>query len=525
MAEMKYPVGVQSFSEIREKGFVYVDKTSYIHRLITTGKYIFLSRPRRFGKSLLLSTIEAYFLGRRDLFEGLDIASHDNDWKKHPVFHIDLTGSNYNEPESLYNKLDDLLLNWENQFGIEAKIKEEFGIRFKNIIQKAHSATGEQVVILVDEYDKPLLETVDNPNLQSRYRNDLRAFYSNLKSQDPHIRFAMLTGVTKFGHLSIFSDLNNLNDISLLPRYAGICGITAEELDSYFMDSIKRLAEETGATFDETFSQLQKNYDGYHFSATGSPDVYNPYSLLSAFNNNLISEYWFSTGTPTFLIKMLKANLFPLQNLDGFKTDSSALTDISFDMGEPVPILYQSGYLTIKEYNPKRDSIKLGYPNREVENGFMKRLMSIYTPVSIASTKSKIDDFVDAVEDGDAESLMIGLQSLFSDFQYDSFDLHHLEQHYHDVIYIVLKLMGFYVRTEYKTASGRIDMLIKTDRFIYLFEFKMDKSAKEALDQINAKDYLLPFRADNREIIKIGANFSHKIRSISEWIIESESKL
>ncbi len=520
MAELNYPIGIQSFSEIRRNNYVYVDKTFYVHDLITRGKYVFLSRPRRFGKSLLLSTIEAFFLGQRQLFKGLYIDSQDHEWNTHPVFHLDLSGTNYSQPDSLYIHLDDYLSGWESNLGIIPEYRKALGLRFKNVIQAAHSQTGQEVVILIDEYDKPLLDTVDAPKLQEDYRNDLRAFYSNLKSQDKHIRFAMLTGVTKFGHLSIFSDLNNLKDISMYEKYAGICGITTEELHQYFEKGIEEFAAKNGLDKIGAFELLRNNYDGYHFSPQGSPDIYNPFSLLSALDSERKGEYWFGTGTPTFLVKMLKDNRLPLADFEKYESSISNITNVSFNLNKPIPVLYQSGYLTIKGYNDIDDFVILGFPNKEVESGFFNNLLELYASLRTVDSELTIRRFVDAVRNGDVETFMTGLQSLFSDFQYDAFDLRHLEQHYQDVIYIVMKLMGLYVRTEYRTASGRIDLLIKTADYIYLFEFKMDKSAAEALDQINTKDYLLPFRADGRKIVRIGANFSHKIRSISEWIIQ-----
>ena len=521
MTRLLYPIGVQSFSEIRERGYVYVDKTEYIHRLISSGKYYFLSRPRRFGKSLLLSTIEEFFKGRKDLFNGLAIARYDNAWLQAPVLHLDLTGSNYNSPESVAVHLDDFLSGWENKYNINPADRNAFGLRFKNVIVEAHRQSGQKVVILVDEYDKPLLETIDRPELQDIYKGDLRSFYSNLKSQDSHICFAMLTGVTRFGHLSIFSDLNNLNDISMLEEYSGICGVTEEELHGYFRQSIEDLAEKRNISAEKAFENLRINYDGYHFSPEGSPDIYNPFSLLNSLQKKNFGDYWFRTGTPTFLVRMIKSRQLSLQKLNEVEISQSAVENVSFDMRSSlIPVLYQTGYLTIKGYRPEVDMLKLGFPNREVEQGFFLQLMSVYMPRPDEDSAFSIVRFYDDVCAGRAEAFMTRLQSFFSDFDRDGFNRINLEQHYQDIIFIVAKLLGFLTHIEYKTSSGRIDMVIETPNYVYIFEFKMDKSAEEALRQIDGKSYTLPFKADKRNLIKIGANFSSKIRGLDSWIIE-----
>ncbi len=520
MAQLLYPIGIQTFSKIREAGFVYVDKTEYIHRLVSTSQYVFLSRPRRFGKSLLLSTIESYFQGRRELFEGLAISNYQQDWTPCPVLYLDFTGTNYDSPDSLKIHLNHFLTGWERQFGIE-KQDQSIGLRFKRVLEEAHAKTGERVVLLIDEYDKALLETVDRRDLQEQYRSDLRAFYSNLKSQDLHIRFAMLTGVTKFGHLSIFSDLNNLQDISLDEQYSGICGVTTDELHQYFHPGVEELARDWEITTDEAYEKLKQSYDGYHFSAKRREDVYNPFSLLNCLSKRMFGDYWFKTGTPTFLIKMIRDMGLPLQDLSQHQTYLTSLTDVSFDLGDPIPVLYQSGYLTIKDFDPEFKTVTLGFPNTEVENGFFNQLLPFYTSLK-SNSAFEITRFVKDAREGRAEDFMQRMQSLFADFQYDAFDLRRLEQHYQDVLFILVKLMGLYTRIEYRTASGRIDMVIMTPGYIYVMEFKLDRTAEEALAQIDSKGYMLPFRADGRRFIKIGANFSTQLRGIDSWIIEEE---
>lgn len=371
MKQLLYSIGVQSFQEIREKGYLYIDKTEWIHRLVSSGKYYFLSRPRRFGKSLLLSTMEEFFKGHRDLFYGLAISGHGYDWEASPVLHLDLTGSNYNSPDSVASHLDEFLSEWEEKYNIVPLNPKAYGLRFRNVIIQAHRQSGHKVVILIDEYDKPLLETVDRPDLLEIYRGDLRAFYSNLKSQDSHIRFAMLTGVTRFGQLSIFSDMNNLEDISMLEEYSGICGVTADELHMHLQQGVEDLAAKRGITVGEAFEGLRRNYGGYHFSPEGSPDIYNPFSLLNALKKKEFGDYWYRTGTPTFLIRMIRSRQLSLQRLGDVEISRNAVENVSFDMGASlIPVLYQAGYLTIKGYRSDVNILRLGFPNREVEQGF-----------------------------------------------------------------------------------------------------------------------------------------------------------
>lgn len=521
MSRIKYPIGIQSFSAIRNEGYVYVDKTDYLYDLIDSGsKYVFLSRPRRFGKSLFLSMTDEFFRGNRKLFEGLKIDGYDYDWLAHPVFHLDLTTKSYKTPSSLIERLNAHLEKWELIYGRE-KAERSPEERFEWLITKAYQQTGKQVVILIDEYDKPLLDSVDDNDLQDSYRNTLRAFYGNLKSQDSYIKFAMLSGVTKFGHLSIFSDLNNLEDISMSERYSGICGITPEELHDYFEDGVNGIANKLGISLDDAYELLRLNYDGYHFSPENSLDIYNPFSIISALKESRISNYWFQTGTPSFLVQLIKTRKIALQKLDSIDVDENSVKSVQFDYRSSLyPVLYQSGYLTIKGYRRELNRLTLGFPNREVEQGFYSQLMKIYIPESENDTEFSVTNFYDDVVEGRAEAFMSRLQSLFSDFNQDGFNHIEIEQHYQDVIFIIMKLMGFYTNVEYKTASGRIDLVVKTSKYIYVMEFKMNKTSQEALDQIYSRDYLLPFKADGRQLIKIGANFSDKIHSLSDWIIE-----
>ena len=380
MSQIKYPIGIQTFSEIIGKNYIYIDKTEYLHSIIDSGsKYVFLSRPRRFGKSLFLSMVEEYFKGNRKLFRGLAIDKYDHRWEPRPVLHFDLSGCPTNRDDSMLVYLNNFLEKYEAEYGIESDRSQLIGLRFKEIIIRAHQITGRQVVILVYEYDKPLLDTVDNPERQDEYRQQLRSFYSNLKSQDAHIEFAMLTGVTKFGHLSIFSYLNNLEDISMVEEYSGICGITSDELHEYLNPGVQNLADRQNVSLNEAYELLRITYDGYHFSAENASDVYNPFSIINALKFRSISNYWFQTGTPTFLVKLIKKRSISLGKLDRIEVDKDSVSSVSFDYHSSIyPVLYQSGYLTIKGFRPEVNRLRLGFPNREVEQGFYTQLLKIY---------------------------------------------------------------------------------------------------------------------------------------------------
>ena len=524
MARKLYPIGIQGFETLRQSNFYYVDKTAYIHLLATSGKYYFLSRPRRFGKSLLISTLEAYFQGKRELFAGLAIEQLESEWAEYPVLHIDFNAKNYQNAESLYDIINRHLEKYEALYGDEKK-NEAVEERFVYLIETAHKKTGRQAVVLVDEYDKPLLNTIDNPDLQQQYRDILKAFYGVLKTMDNHIRFVLLTGVTKFSHVSIFSDLNNLNDISMDNRYAGICGVTEQELPDNFQDDIEMMARQEGVPAEEMAARLKEMYDGYHFSKN-SPGIYNPFSLLNAFSKKDIGSYWFSTGTPSFLVKLMKKADYDLQNLDREKVRASVINMIDPVAYDPVPVLYQSGYLTIKGYDPRFNKYVLGIPNREVEEGLVDYLLPCYANNGTKSTSDVVERLVRKAEEGEPDEMMRCFQALLADLPGDNFQetsergIALMELNFRNLMFLVSKFAGLYVRSEYRTATGRIDMVIQTDDFTYLMEFKLNDSAEAALAQINAKDYLLPFAADNRRLFKIGVEFSHKKRNIDRWIVE-----
>ena len=387
----KLPIGVQSFEKLRREGYLYVDKTHAIHTLVSSGNCYFLSRPRRFGKSLLISTLEAYFLGKKDLFEGLWITDVEKDWTEYPVLHLDLNTQNYDAPQKLYNVLNSFLLKQEEIYDCLNQ-QPDLGPRFENVIQTAYKKTGRQVVILVDEYDKPLLEAIGNPDLQDAYRRTLKGFYGALKSMDEYIKLALLTGVTKFGKLSVFSDLNNLKDISIDRRYFDICGITEEEMTTQLVLYIDRLAEANGLSHDECIAKLRKMYDGYHF-CNNTVGMYNPFSLLNTFDQLEFKSYWFETGTPTYLVELLKQSNYLLPDLENVQTNATLLSSIDPSSNNPIPVIYQSGYLTVKDYNPQFKLYTLGFPNEEVKEGFLQFLMPYYSGVDAVRSPFVVSEF------------------------------------------------------------------------------------------------------------------------------------
>ena len=511
---MIYPVGVQNFEKIRKEGYVYVDKTALIHRLVKSGTYYFLSRPRRFGKSLLISTLEAYFSGKKHLFEGLAIEDLEAEWNEYPILHFDLNAKKFDAVEDLYELVGRQLERYELQYETVA-VDQSLDGRFYNLVMSIADRTHKRVVILVDEYDKPLLQTIGNSELQNTYREILKAFYGVMKSCDGQIHFGFLTGVTKFGKVSVFSDLNNLDDISMDPAYYDICGISEDELNEYFDAEIGILAEENDITKEQAYDRLRNEYDGYHFCENVS-GVYNPFSVLSTLRKNRFGNYWFETGTPTYLVELLKRSDFQLDKIDGYKTGKDVLNGI--DPGSPVAMIYQSGYVTIKDYDSEFDLVTVGFPNKEVERGFLLFLLPFYTNLKKEDSNFFVSRAVQALKNGDAEVFMSYMKSLLAGYPYDL--IKDTENHYQNVVYLTLKLMSVYlVDAEFRTSDGRIDLLVRTDKYIYVMEFKYNGSAQEAMDQIESKDYPLPFAMDSRTIIKVGVNFSGETRNIDNWII------
>ena len=517
MSSKIYPIGIQNFEKIRKDGYFYIDKTALIYQMVKTGSYYFLSRPRRFGKSLLISTLEAYFLGKKELFEGLAMEKLEKDWITYPIFHIDLNTEKYDTRESLDSILNFTLEKWEQQYGT-APSETTFALRFRGLIERAYKQTGQRVVILIDEYDKPMLQAIGNEELQKEFRNTMKAFYSVLKTMDGCIQFAFLTGVTKFGKVSVFSDLNNLDDISMRNQYIDICGVSEKELHDDLEIELHELADIKGVSYHEICDKLREYYDGYHFTHN-SIGIYNPFSLLNTFKYKEFGSYWFETGTPTYLVELLKKHHYDLRRMAHEETSISVLNSIDSASDNPIPVIYQSGYLTIKGYDEEFGIYSLGFPNREVEEGFIKFLLPFYANTNAVESEFEIQKFVREIRIGDYDSFFRRLRSFFADTPYEL--IRDLELHYQNVLFIVFKLVGFYVKAEYHTSEGRIDLVLQTDKFVYVIEFKLDGTAEDALRQINEKHYALPFEAGgNRRLFKIGVNFNAKMRNIEKWIVE-----
>lgn len=510
---MKYPIGIQNFEKIRREGYVYVDKTALVYKLVNNGSYYFLSRPRRFGKSLLISTLEAYLSGKKELFKGLAIESLEKDWKEYLIFHLDLNVGEYQSKESLYEKLDAFLTPLEEEYGTLPSLHEA-GQRFEYVIRQAYKKTGKRIVILVDEYDKPLLATIAHPELQDSFRTTLKAFYGVLKSMDGYIKFALLTGVTKFGKVSVFSDLNNLIDLSMNRRYQSICGITKEEILEYFDESVHELADGYGMSYEKALARLKEDYDGYHFVNNGV-GVYNPFSLLNTFANCEFGRYWFETGTPSYLVEVMKQDNYPLPDLTQEQVTGDILNSIDSMSKNPIPLIYQSGYLTIKAYDPEFGFYTLGFPNKEVEEGFADYLLPFYTNVKQGDSAFFIGNFIRELRQGHVDDFMRRMETMLADTDYkvvgDS------ELYFQNAFYLISRMLGFYTEVERETSNGRMDMTVKTKDYVYIFEFKLNGSADDALRQIDEKGYAKPFALDSRKLIKVGVNFSLEKRCIEEW--------
>lgn len=512
---MKYPIGIQDFVKLRQGGFAYVDKTKFVYKLADEGSYYFLSRPRRFGKSLFLSTLEAYFLGRKELFEGLAIYDMEKEWKSHPIFYIDLNTANFRDEKSLYEVLNSHVSVWEEMYGAR-EYETTLALRFKGVIARAAEKEGRGVVILIDEYDKPILQTLRNQELQEKHRSLLKSFYSVLKTQDRYIRFAFITGVTKFGKVSVFSDLNNLMDISMDQRYISICGMTQDELLYNFREGIEQLGEAYGDTEEETLDKLKIRYDGYHFEEN-TVGIYNPFSVLNTLAKLRYKDYWFETGTPTFLVDLLKMHNYRLLDITREKVSGDVINSVDSMSTNPIPVIYQSGYLTIKGYDERFKKYRLGFPNKEVEEGFLNFLLPLYTSAG-NNSPFMVDEFVQDVESGNPERFMQRMKAFFADTSYQV--VGNAELYFQNAMYLVFKIMGFYTQVERPTSDGRIDAVIQTPDYIYIIECKLDRTAEEALRQINDSDYAAPFAMDKRRIYKIGVNFSSQTRGVEQWIIE-----
>jgi len=513
----KLPIGIQTFEDIRTQGYLYIDKTALVWQIANAGKPFFLSRPRRFGKSLLISTFEAYFEGRKNLFEGLAIEKLEEKWEKHPVLHLDLNAEKYDTIESLQAILSNHLTQWEAVYG-KGEDEETLSNRFKGVIRRANEQTGKGVVVLVDEYDKPLLQSMHNKDLQEAYRTTLKAFYGVLKSADRHLRFIFLTGVTKFSQVSVFSDLNQLNDISLDYDSGTLCGITREELISNFAPEIDTLAQVNSLTTEEAIAQLARQYDGYHFHPMAE-GVFNPFSVLNAFAKKEFGNYWFQTGTPTFLIKSLQNNDYDLRTLmDGVEASMQGFAEYRAESKNPIPLIYQSGYLTIKDYDKRFGVYTLAFPNDEVRYGFLNFLVPFYTPITDDEKGFYIGRFIRELESGDIDAFMNRFEAFFADFPYDLNDK--TERHYQVIVYLIFKLMGQFTQAEVHSAKGSADAVVQTPDYVYVFEFKLNGTAENALQQINEKGYAEPFKTDRRKLLKVGVEFSAETRNVKRWLVE-----
>lgn len=519
MKTSEYPLGIQSFKEIRENGCIYVDKTADIYNLVTNTKYYFLSRPRRFGKSLLVSTLEEFFHGNRALFKGLAIDSLlPGEWEEHAVLHFDLSGNSYRQPGDIESALNFMLVKYERILGFD---KEALSIsqRFENLINRAYESTGRKVVVLIDEYDQPIISCLENPEVMAYNRVVLHDFYAVMKRMDARLRFVLLTGVGKIGKLSVFSGLNNIRDITVDSDFATICGITEDELHQYFDEGIGVLADNNGWSIEEAYANLKRMYDGYHF-AKNLKDIYNPFSILYCLVRKEIGSYWFATGTPTHLLHVLKNSKTDLSQLDGAILAETTLDSADVIQYDPVPFMFYTGYLTIKSYDELRERYTLGYPNKEVERGFLSNLLPIVTDKTQREASNFVVDCFDMIEENRIDDFLHAMKSFYAGIPYDCESRN--EYFYQNVMYCVARLLGFFVQAEYRTSSGRIDLVVANADTVYVIEFKLDGSAEEALAQIERKDYALPFALDGRRVVKVGVNFDRSTRTIDKWLIAQD---
>ena len=514
----RLPVGIQTFSEVIGLDCLYIDKTEYIWNMIHLSKYIFLSRPRRFGKSLLVSTLQAYYEGRKDLFKGLFIESVEKDWTEYPVLRFSMASGKHMEKEQLERYLLSLLEENERLFGLSSDIIDT-NIRLKNLIRNVHEKTGKKVVILIDEYDAPLLDVVHEDKTLPVLRDVMRNFYSPLKDCDPHLEFVFITGITKFSQLSIFSELNNLKNISMRTDYAGVCGITKEEMLTRMTDFLDDFAEAQQITREEAIAGLKQQYDGYHFTWP-SPDIFNPFSLLNALQDRDYTNYWFSSGTPTYLIEMLrKYNVVPS------KIGCGSVQAKSFDaptenLKNITPLLYQSGYITIKGYNPVSKNYKLDIPNNEIKAGLMESLLPNYVHEYADEGSSMVGDMYEALYNEDLNEMFSLLQAYLLTVPYC--DNANSEGHYQQLLYVIFSLFGRYVDVEVHTPTGRVDIVMKTAKALYIFELKLNMSAQVAIKQIDLKDYSSKFALSGLPIVKVGINFDPERRTIGNWEVKNE---
>lgn len=512
----EFPIGVQTFDKIVKGDYIYVDKTAYVYEIANKFEYVFLSRPRRFGKSLLSSTFHSYFAGEKELFEGLKAGEQETEWVRHPVFHFDMSTAKHMNEDQLLDELDKKLYVYEQVYGRGEK-DLNVNQRLEGLVWRAAEKTGEKAVIIIDEYDAPLLDVMNDKERLPKMRQIMRNFYSPIKSLDPYLRFVFITGINKFAQLSIFSELNNLKNISMLPEYSAVCGISQSELERDFVEPIKALAEAEGVSEERTLELLKENYDGYHFCA-GSEDIYNPFSLLNAFSDRRLGSYWFGSGTPTYLAERLEHRSIDERELDGMSGISLDTFDVSPELSDDViPMLYQTGYLTIKGYDRQFDSYTLGYPNKEVRNGFLKCLLARYRSADPMNA-SFVLQFNLALQKGDIDTALRRMQVYMSAMPNDLENK--TEKHYQTMLYLIFSLLGYYIRTEEKSAVGRADAVCWTADSIYVFEFKVDSTAEMALSQIDDRGYMIPYTFETgKRLVKVGVNISTTSRTLEGWTV------
>lgn len=518
---MKYPIGIQSFDQLIEDGYVYVDKTDLVYRLAKEGKIYFLSRPRRFGKSLLVSTLKNYFLGRKELFKGLKMEALEKDWKVYPVFHIDFNGGNFTQKGILQRWIDGYVSSWEREIGMEADKSLPTGLRFIELLKTAYEKSGLRAVVLVDEYDKPILDVLDyDKDLEEEHRNILKGFYSTFKGADEYLQFVFLTGVTKFSQVSVFSGFNQPKDISMHAKYETLCGISQAEFEHYFRESVGQMADDYGCSFDEMMSMLKLQYDGYHFSDRMT-DVYNPFSLLNAFDSGRIYDFWFKSGTPTYLIRLLAHSNENMNEITGKYYSPEEFIDYKANVEQPLPMIYQSGYLTIKEFDMEEMTFLLDFPNNEVKRGFLTMVASSYFDKT--ETASWIRKAASQLKKGELDDFRAGLTSFLASIPYTmrrKENEREKERYFHYTFYLIMRLISVYtVYTEKVQSQGRVDCIVETPNYVYIFEFKLDGTAEEAMRQIEEKGYAKEYGADTRKLYQIGAVFSSETGTKEEWIV------
>lgn len=518
---MKYPIGIQSFDQLIEDGYVYVDKTDLVYRLAKEGKIYFLSRPRRFGKSLLVSTLKNYFLGRKELFKGLKMEALEKDWKVYPVFHIDFNGGNFTQKGILQRWIDGYVSSWEREIGMEADKSLPTGLRFIELLKTAYEKSGLRAVVLVDEYDKPILDVLDyDKDLEEEHRNILKGFYSTFKGADEYLQFVFLTGVTKFSQVSVFSGFNQPKDISMHAKYETLCGISQAEFEHYFRESVGQMADDYGYSFDEMMSMLKLQYDGYHFSDRMT-DVYNPFSLLNAFDSGRIYDFWFKSGTPTYLIRLLAHSNENMNEITGKYYSPEEFIDYKANVEQPLPMIYQSGYLTIKEFDMEEMTFLLDFPNNEVKRGFLTMVASSYFDKT--ETASWIRKAASQLKKGELDDFRAGLTSFLASIPYTmrrKENEREKERYFHYTFYLIMRLISVYtVYTEKVQSQGRVDCIVETPNYVYIFEFKLDGTAEEAMRQIEEKGYAKEYGADTRKLYQIGAVFSSETGTKEEWIV------